>query len=222
MKKRMWIAAALTAVAVASGSEVTAYGAPKEPGAGFPAGHFKIKNEKTGECVQAFLGHESDTFGDGSKNPNAGRYIQDAALRPCADTKDQEWKYEASRKQLESLGVDGNRCLALNQNIDFDDLDDTLTTSKQPGEEPGWNLSFGWCGEASSEPLRSFKFQTGKGLIWSASDDELAPTNSSYLTAAEEGRVTGMTQGQAGQQWTFPAIRRSENGGPHRSPEAGR
>ncbi|MEV2210165.1 hypothetical protein AB0H86_01365 [Streptomyces sp. NPDC050997] len=206
MKKRMWIAAALTAVAVASGIEVAAYGAPEEPGAGFPSGHFKIKNEKTGECVQAFLGQESDTFGDGSKNPNAGRYIQGAALQPCVNTKDQEWKYDATRKQLESLGVDGDRCLALNQNINFGGLGNILGTSEQPGEKPGWNLSFGWCGEASSEPLRSFKFQTDKGLIWSASAHEHAPTNSSYLTAAEEGRVIGMTQGQAGQEWTFPAI----------------
>ncbi|MEU4955803.1 hypothetical protein [Streptomyces lavendulae] len=206
MMKRTWIAAALTAVAVASGIEVAAYGAPEEPGAGFPSGHFKIKNEKTGECVQAFLGLESDTFGDGSKNPDAGRYIQGAALRPCGDTKDQEWKYDATRKQLESLGVDGNRCLALNRNISFGRLGSILGTSEQPGEKPGWYLSFGWCGEASSEPFRSFKFQTDKGLIWSASTHKRAPTNTSYLTAAEEGRVIGMTQGQAGQQWTFPAI----------------
>ncbi|MEV8536723.1 hypothetical protein [Streptomyces sp. NPDC051211] len=217
MKKQMWIAAGLTAVAVASGIEVAAYGAPQEPGAGFPAGHFKIKNEKTGECVQGFLGHASDTLGDGSKNPEAGRNVQGAGLQPCADTKDQVWKYDATRKQLENLGVDGGRCLALNRNVSFGGLGGTLSSSEQAGEKPGWNLSFGWCGEAPSGTLRSFKFQTDKGLIWSPVGDQIneglilepgekAPPNNAYLTAAEGGRVTGMPQGQAGQQWTFPAI----------------
>ncbi|MFI6150882.1 hypothetical protein [Streptomyces sp. NPDC051109] len=217
MEKRMWIAAALTAVAVAGGIEVAAYGAPQEPAAGFPAGHFKIKSEKTGECIQGFLGTASDTLGDGSKNPEAGRYVQTAGLMPCADTKDQEWKYDATRKQLENLGVDGDRCLALNHNVSLGELGGELDTSEQAGEKPGWNLSFGWCGEASSEPVRSFKFQTDKGLIWSPAGDQIneglilepgdkAPPNNAYLTAAEEGRVTGMPQGQAGQQWTFPTI----------------
>jgi hypothetical protein len=225
MGKRVWITAALTAVAVASGIGVAAHGAPKAANGGFPTGHFKIKNGKTGECIQAFFGHESDTFGDGSSNPEAGRIIQAAGPRPCENTKNQVWKYDAAHKHLESLGVDGHRCLALNryfglfslenlllsrspQNLNTDEKD--LVTPVEPGtaqaasKTPRWNLSLGSCNEAPSGSIRTFPFQTDKGMIWSAFTGGPLPTDDSYLTADADGSITGMTKGRPGQQWTFP------------------
>ncbi|MEV6028941.1 hypothetical protein [Streptomyces sp. NPDC052036] len=222
MGKRVWITTALTVAAVVSGIGVAAHGAPKASNGGFPTGHFKIKNDKTGECIQAFLGHESDTFGDGTSNPDAGRYIQAAGPRPCGNTKDQAWKYDAAHKRLESLGVDGDRCLVLNryfsledhllslspQKLNTDEKD--LLTPVEPGtaqaasKTPGWNLSLAWCKEAPSGPIRTFPFQTNKGMIWSAFTGGPLPTDDSYLTADVDGGITGMTKGRPGQQWTFP------------------
>ncbi|MEU9050244.1 hypothetical protein AB0D37_07545 [Streptomyces sp. NPDC048384] len=223
MGKKVWITAALTAAVVASGIGVTAYGAPEPGNGGFPAGRFKIKNEKTGECIQAFLGHESDTLGGGDPNPYAGRIIQAAGPRPCENTKDQVWKYDAAQKRLESLGVDGNRCLVLNPYVSIADLllsqsltdlsadEKELASRVEPGvgqaarkKTPGWNLSLGWCGEAPSGPMRVFPFRTRDGLIRSAYDTGGVSMADSFLTAEEDGGITGRVKGEPGQQWTFP------------------
>lgn len=207
----MWAAPAVEAPATAGTR------APSKA-TGFPTGKFKIRNEATGQCAQAFTEKEGklayDREGYRIPNKNEGRDVRYVALRPCSDTADQVWRYNPKTQQLENQGVGGKNCALMSIGVSSADMlegdsfiggGDEEAPQREQG--PAFQVSHHWRDtDPSVTSAKLSKFRTEDGYIVLSDVDTSATSKQTYWTAYERDTIAGDAKGKPGQKWTFPTV----------------
>lgn len=185
---------------------------------GFPTGKFKIRNEATGKCAQAFVTKEGDRAydkeGNRIPNKNEGRDIRYVELRPCGDTQDQVWRYNPKTQQLENLGVGGKNCAMMSIATGITGLlgRDTFFAGEeaeapQQAQGPTYRVSHHWRDtDPSVTSAKLSKFRTEDGYIVLSDVDTSNSSKRTYWTAYERDTIAGDAKGKPGQKWTFPTV----------------